>query len=111
MIQLAKSAIHAGVRTLMKYAELDCDDISTLYVAGGFGSYLDIENAGKIGLIPEELVSKVKVLGNAALAGASMVLMNRNLRDNCKAMLSNSSVIALSSNPVFTEEYMERMFF
>ena len=111
MIQLAKSAIHAGLRTLMKYAELECDDISTLYVAGGFGSYLDIENAGKIGLIPEELVSKVKVLGNAALAGASMVLLNRDLRETCKSMLSNSSVIALSSNPIFTEEYMERMFF
>ena len=111
MVQLAKSAIHAGLRTLMHYAELDCNDVAELYVAGGFGSYLDIKNAGRIGLIPEELVHKVKVLGNAALTGAAMLLLNTNLRENTEKTIIDSKVITLSSNPVFTEEYMERMFF
>ena len=111
MIQLAKSAIHAGLRTLMHYAELDCDGISELCVAGGFGSYLDIKNAGKIGLIPEELVPRVKILGNAALTGAAMLLLNTELRAVSEKTILDSKVITLSSNPVFTEEYMERMFF
>lgn len=111
MIQLAKSAIHAGMRTLLHYASLDCDGISRLYVAGGFGSYLDIGNAGKIGLIPEELVRKVKVIGNAALTGASMLLLNTELRAVTERTVLGSEIVTLSSNPVFTEEYMERMFF
>lgn len=111
MIQLAKSAIHAGMRTLLHYASLDCDDISRLYVAGGFGSYLDIRNAGRIGLIPEELVSKVNVIGNAALTGAAMLLLNKELRVLTEKTVATAEVITLSSNPIFTEEYMERMFF
>ena len=111
MIQLAKSAIHAGMRTLLHYSSLDCDGISQLYVAGGFGSYLDIKNAGRIGLIPEELVSKVKVIGNAALTGAAMLLLNVGLRSVTEKTILGSEVVTLSSNPVFTEEYMERMFF
>ena len=111
MVQLAKSAIHAGLRTLMHYAKLDCNDISELCVAGGFGSYLDIRNAGKIGLIPEELVPRVKILGNAALTGAAMMLLNTGLRGISEKTIIDSKVITLSSNPVFTEEYMERMFF
>lgn len=111
MVQLAKSAIHAGLRTLLHYAGLDCDDISQLCVAGGFGSYLDIKNAGRIGLIPEELVPKVKILGNAALTGAAMLLLDKDLREASEKTVVNASVVTLSSNPVFTEEYMERMFF
>jgi uncharacterized 2Fe-2S/4Fe-4S cluster protein (DUF4445 family) len=111
MVQLAKSAIHAGLRTLLHYARLDCEDITALCVAGGFGSYLNIQNAGRIGLIPEELVPRVKVLGNAALTGAAMLLLNQELREATEKMVANASVVTLSSNPVFTEEYMERMFF
>ncbi|MBQ9115705.1 MAG: DUF4445 domain-containing protein [Clostridia bacterium] len=111
MVQLAKSAIHAGLRTLLHYAELDCSEVAALHVAGGFGSYLDIRNAGKIGLIPDELVPRVKILGNAALVGASMLLLSTDCRAKCEKTLSKAQVITLSSNPVFTEEYMERMMF
>jgi len=111
MVQLAKSAIHAGIRTLLHYAGVNCESISRLYVAGGFGSYLDIENAGKIGLIPQELVPKVSVIGNAALTGASMLLLNRELLAPCEQTVCNAMIVTLSSNPIFTEEYMERMFF
>ncbi|MBR2459825.1 MAG: DUF4445 domain-containing protein, partial [Clostridia bacterium] len=111
MVQLAKSAIHAGMRTLLRYAELECEDVVALHVAGGFGSYLDIRNAGRIGLIPEELVQKVKILGNAALVGASMLLLSNEVRQECQRILDDAQVVVLSSNPVFTEEYMERMFF
>ena len=49
-------------------------------MAGGFGSYLNVASAGKIGLLPQELVPKVQVLGNAALSGAAMLLLNETLR-------------------------------
>ncbi|MBO4406776.1 MAG: DUF4445 domain-containing protein, partial [Clostridia bacterium] len=70
-VQLAKSAIHSGIRTLLHPAETPIGEVSVFYVAGGFGSFLDAGNAGRIGLLPAELLPAVRVAGNAALAGAA----------------------------------------
>ena len=110
-VQLAKSAIHAGMRTLIHTAKLDCDDVDTLYIAGGFGSYLDVKNAGKIGLLPEELTDRVTVLGNAALTGAAMLLLCEELRPVCEKQARETRIVELATNPVFVSEYMERMMF
>ena len=110
-VQLAKSAIHAGMRTLIHTAGLACDEVATLYIAGGFGSYLDVRNAGKIGLLPEELTDRVTVLGNAALTGAAMLLLCDDLRAACERLARETRIVELATNPVFVNEYMERMMF
>ena len=110
-VQLAKSAIHAGMRTLIHTAGLSCEAVNTLYIAGGFGSYLDVKNAGKIGLLPEELTDRVTVLGNAALTGAAMLLLCDDLRPASEAMARETRIVELATNPVFVSEYMERMMF
>ena len=110
-VQLAKSAIHAGMRTLIHTAGLACDEVATLYIAGGFGSYLDVRNAGKIGLLPEELTDRVTVLGNAALTGAAMLLLCDDLRAACERLARETRIVELATNPVFVSEYMERMMF
>ena len=110
-VQLVKSAIHAGMRTLIHTAQLSCDGVNTLYIAGGFGSYLDVQNAGKIGLLPEELTHRVTVLGNAALTGASMLLLRDDLRPVCEKLARETKVVELATSPVFVSEYMERMMF
>ena len=110
-VQLAKSAIQAGMRTLIHTARLDCGDVATLYIAGGFGSYLDVKNAGKIGLLPEELTDRVTVLGNAALTGAAMLLLCEDLRAVCERLARETRIVELATNPVFVSEYMERMMF
>ncbi len=111
MVQLAKSAIHAGIRTLLATAKLPVEQLHTLQIAGGFGSYLDVKNAGAIGLLPAELTDRVQVLGNAALGGAVMLLLNTALRANAAALAKNACTVDLAANPVFANEYMERMFF
>lgn len=111
MVQLAKSAISAGLRTLLYTTGISCGEVAELAVAGGFGSYLDVANAGRIGLIPEELVPKVRVLGNAALSGASMLLLDRALTQPCERLAQFARTLVLSSNPVFSEYYTEGMFF
>lgn len=111
MVQLAKSAISAGLRTLLYSTGISCGEVAEMAVAGGFGSYLDVANAGRIGLIPEELVPKVRVLGNAALSGASMLLLDRELTRPCERLAQLARTLVLSSNPVFSEYYTEGMFF
>jgi len=110
-VQLAKSAIHAGIKTLLDVSGLDCGDVDTLFIAGGFGSYLDVKNAAKIGLIPQELEGRVTVLGNAALSGASALLLSSSLTQRSKELAKSVKIVELASNPVFAREYMDGMYF
>ena len=111
MVQLAKSAVCAGMRTLLHTAGIPMDQVEELAIAGGFGSYLDAGNAGRIGLIPPELAPRVRVLGNAALSGASMLLLNRGFRPAAQALAAQAETVDLTSSEEFLAAYTEGMFF
>ena len=110
-VQLAKSAIHAGIKTLIDHAGLTYSDIDRFYIAGGFGSYIDVKNAGKIGLIPNGLTGCVSVIGNASLTGASALLLSAPLIEISENIASEIMTVDLAANPVFAEEYMNNMTF
>ena len=110
-VQLAKAAIAAGIKTLLSSANVSSDEIETLYIAGGFGSHLNVESGVRIGLIPEELADKVKIIGNASLAGAAQILLNPDDRRKADAIALESEHVNLGGNPLFNENYMEEMFF
>lgn len=110
-VQLAKSAIHAGIRTLLGTAAPGGANIERLVIAGGFGSYLDVKNAGRIGLLPKELMPRIRAVGNAALAGASMLLLDRELRTEAARLAELALPVELATNPLFVEAYMEGMYF
>lgn len=110
-LQLAKSAIAAGILTLLSESGCRVEDIETLYLAGGFGSFVNVSSAAGIGLLPKELELKVKTIGNAAGAGAAMLLLSRAAGGKERAVLACSEEISLSSNPTFMEHYVEQMMF
>ncbi|MBQ9805569.1 MAG: DUF4445 domain-containing protein [Clostridia bacterium] len=109
MLQLAKSAICAGVVTLIKRMGADASDVATLFIAGGFGNYLDRESAARIGLIPRALTEKTQAVGNAALGGAVMLLLNQEACEKAEALARSAVVVDLSTDPVFSEQYMSGM--
>ncbi len=111
MIQLAKSAICAGIDTTIITANLNYDDIETFYIAGGFGSYLNINSAANIGLIPKQLKQKAKVMGNSALMGACMLLLCKSLQSNVKKIANLATTIHLEANTTFIQKYTDGMFF
>ena len=111
MLQLAKSAICAGIVTLTESEKLNTANISTLYIAGGFGTYLNKDSAAKIGLIPRGLAEKSKAVGNAALAGASMMLLSNEIMEKATKIAKNANTIDLSANSTFSEQYMSGMVF
>ncbi len=110
-IQLAKSAIRAGLETLLHHAGVEKEGLSQLAVAGGFGSFMDLGSAAAIGLLPPESVKYCRVLGNAALAGASMILRNSPLAEESAALAKSASTADLASDPYFMEQYVEQMMF
>lgn len=110
-LQLAKAAIAAGIQTLLEGSGTTCEEIETFYLAGGFGSHLDMANAAAIGLIPAELVSKTKVIGNAALAGASRLLLEETAMPAIRDIARSARHYNLGGNPIFNAYYMEQMLF
>lgn len=110
-VQLAKAATHAGIMSLLHAANCSPEDISSVYLAGGFGSHLNLHSAVRIGLIPVELAEKVQVIGNAALDGAAMLLMNTSARENQRKLHLLTQHVRLDGNPEFVERYIEAMMF
>ena len=111
MFQLAKAAICSGIETLINYAKINPSDIETLYIAGGFGSFLNSKNAELTGIIPHGFSDKIKVIGNGAGIGASMVLRSKKCMEEVNLIASNSESISLSDNPYFMEKYIDNMMF
>ena len=110
-VQLAKGALAAGIRTLLEQANISEEDIETLYIAGGFGSHLNIASTAAIGLIPKTLRHRVRVLGNAALAGAARLLLDRNQMNTVRELTQKSVSVTLSGNGRFNQHFMDAMLF
>jgi uncharacterized 2Fe-2S/4Fe-4S cluster protein (DUF4445 family) len=110
-VQLAKGAIAAGIKTICQHVGITVSQIDTLYIAGGFGSHADIQNAAAIGLIPNELKGKAVVLGNASLTGAVMLLLQRGFESDTMVLASRAVSVPLGGSGIFAEYYMECMLF
>ena len=109
MLQLAKSAVCAGICTAMRLQDVTPAQLEALYVAGGFGHYLNPDSAARIGLLPRALCNKIQVVGNAALDGAAMLLLNKQLMDKALVLADSATTLKLSTSPVFAELYMAGM--
>ena len=75
-VQLAKGAIASGAAVLQRVAGIATEEVEELMLAGGFGNYVSIESALRIGLIPALPASRVRYVGNAAALGAQMCLLS-----------------------------------
>ncbi|MBN2861974.1 MAG: DUF4445 domain-containing protein [Bacteroidales bacterium] len=110
-IQLAKSAIFSGIRILMNEAGLSFRDIDALYLAGGFGNYINVRSATGIGLLPYELKDRIYPVGNSAGIGALQYLKTDEFEDRINKILQNSVYIELSSVSEFPTEFALNMNF
>lgn len=110
-VQLAKAAIRAGMQTLLETVGVSEDEIGVLYIAGGFGSHLNVDSAAAIGLIPPSMKGRIQILGNAALSGAAELLLNQDRLETVKALASTASHLNLGGNPQFNENFCEQILF
>ena len=79
-MQPAKGAIRTGIDILLKESKISAKMVNKWYIAGGFGTYLDISNAIRIGMLPEIDKNLVHQVGNAAGMGAKAMLLSRIMR-------------------------------
>lgn len=110
-VQLAKAAIMAGVDVLLDEAGLTYKDIDAFYIAGGFGSHVNIANCAYIGLISKEVEDKVTVVGNTSLAGSVRYLLEKDGAEEVETLRQTCEYVELSTNMKFNEAYVMGMTF
>lgn len=110
-IQLAKAAVAAGVKSLLNRRNISMEQVDRVIVAGGFGSFINIENAQKIGLLPKIEKGRTVAVGNAAGTGAVYSLLSKENTQRIKNITKNCEYFELSGDKYFENEYVEQMFF
>lgn len=110
-LQLAKAAIAAGAEILAKEYGVPLEQVSSLLLAGGFGSFIRPESAGRIGLIPPALLPVTRAVGNAAGEGAVSAALSSGARRELSEIRAASRYLELSRHPGFNDCYLNAMMF
>jgi uncharacterized 2Fe-2S/4Fe-4S cluster protein (DUF4445 family) len=110
-VQLAKSAAKTGILTLLSEAGRSVADLEHIIVAGAFGYHLNPESLKRIGLLPEEYKGRITFVGNSALSGASLAILNQNILADMQQLASVIQVVDLSSHPDFRKHFISQLDF
>ena len=110
-LKRSKGAIYSAIISLLNKVEKPLGDVKKIYIAGGFGNYLNIENAVFIGLLPDADRSRYEFIGNSSLAGARMSLLSRDAFMKAHEIYKNITYVDLSSEPNYMDEYVASLFF
>jgi uncharacterized 2Fe-2S/4Fe-4S cluster protein (DUF4445 family) len=106
----AKAAVYSGISTLITEAGLAMDAIKRVYVAGGFGNYLNIGKAILIGMIPDIPEERYTFMGNTSITGAYLCLLSKELRNEAAEIASKMTYVELSVSRMFMDEYVSALF-
>ena len=106
----AKGAIHAGIQTLLAEVGLSCTDLEQIILAGGFGSYIDLDAAITVGLLPEMDTSRMLYVGNGSLMGCRMSELSNHIRRDVVAAIQRMTSFELSEVPSYRDHYVASLF-
>lgn len=106
----AKGAMFSGCMTLLEEVGLDINDVQRIFLAGGFGSYVDLEKAMTIGLLPEMDPDKVVFVGNGALMGAKMSSLTNRIRRDVVEVTRKMTNFELSETASYMDHYIAALF-
>ncbi|MDI6715363.1 MAG: ASKHA domain-containing protein [Actinomycetota bacterium] len=105
-----KGAIYAGITTLLDSMQMQVEAIEEVLIAGGFGRYLQIDQAMTIGLLPEIDPGKVKYVGNGSLLGSRLILLSKEAKDVATEIAQKMTYLELSTHAGFMDSYVSALF-
>jgi uncharacterized 2Fe-2S/4Fe-4S cluster protein (DUF4445 family) len=106
----AKGALYSGCMTMLEAVGLRIQDVDRIFLAGGFGSYVDLEKAITIGLLPEIDTDKVVFIGNGSLMGAKMSSLTNRIRKDVVEVTKKMTNFELSETPSYMDNYVAALF-
>ena len=110
-LQLAKGAIRAGIETLLAIHGLESDRIDEIAIAGTFGAHLHVESAVDVGLLPRIPVERIRQIGNAAGAGAALMLLSEDERREAGELSRSIAHVELSRQQGFRRRFARAQWF
>jgi uncharacterized 2Fe-2S/4Fe-4S cluster protein (DUF4445 family) len=105
-----KAAIYAACDLILENVGLSWEAISRVYIAGGFGRYIQVSDAVLIGMLPDIEHQKFRYIGNAALTGAYIALLSRAHRQQLGELASRMTYVDLSSDSHYMDSYVKALF-
>lgn len=106
----AKAAIYSAASLMMEQVGMTFEDLANIYIAGGFGRFLDIEKAVTIGLLPDLPRERYHYIGNSSLMGAYMVLVSRETKQRQIEIARRMTYVELSTDPAYMNQYTGALF-
>lgn len=106
----AKGAIYSGASVLLQSLGMDFSVIDKVYIAGGIGNSLNIENAITIGLLPDVEREKFQYIGNSSLVGSYLALISRDAKNKLEEIASQITYVELSVYPGYMDEFVSACF-
>ncbi len=106
----SKAGVFAAVRVLMEATQTRLEDLETVYLAGGFGNFLNVRHAVTIGMLPDVPVEKIRFVGNTSIAGAKMSLLSRQALQRAEQIAAGMTYFDLMSHNRYMEEFIRAKF-
>ncbi|AGY75827.1 corrinoid activation/regeneration protein AcsV [Clostridium autoethanogenum] len=106
----AKAAIYSGITTLLNNLGMDFTMIDKIYIAGGIGNSLNIDNAVKIGMLPDIDQHKINYIGNSSLMGCYLTLMSEDARHKLEQIANHMTYVELSVDPLYMDQFVSACF-
>ncbi|MDD4889457.1 MAG: ASKHA domain-containing protein, partial [Phycisphaerae bacterium] len=106
----AKAAIYSACALMLRHVGVAFADLANVYIAGGFGRFLDLENATTIGLLPDIARERFHYLGNTSLMGSYMIAVSQDYRQRQLDLASRMTCLDLSTEPNYMEQYTGALF-
>lgn len=106
----SKGAVYAGIRSLLRSVDMEQDAVEKVWIAGGFGNYLNIRAAIRIGLLPDLPPEKFVFLGNASVKGARLALLSGRAWQEAEKVAQGITYLELSVGNTFMDEFVSALF-
>ena len=106
----AKAAIYSAASVLLRQVGISFNDLSSFYIAGGFGRFLDLDHAMVIGLLPEIPLERYHYLGNASLLGSRLCILSEGYREMQRELARRMTYIDLSTFAGYMDQYTAALF-
>jgi uncharacterized 2Fe-2S/4Fe-4S cluster protein (DUF4445 family) len=110
-VQLAKGAIHSGISVLLRCLGIDFSEIDRVYLAGAFGCHVRMDSLARIGILEEELLDRVSLIGNSSKSGAIACLLSQEKRAEASKVGENVEYVELSCYPNFDRLFASSLAF
>ena len=106
----SKAGVFSAIRVLMEATQTSPEDLNAIYLAGGFGNYLNIRHAIEIGMLPDIPLEKIHFVGNTSMKGAKAVALSREALQTAEELAANMTYFDLMSHPGYMDEFIKASF-